>query len=315
MIRDDCGLLPVKELFLVRERSPEGVGTDDAVELSTWRPRRLHIRPNPCQMKRPISFVSFTKFSSHHFERTVNALKNRKGSIVNEYNHASRHANVPNHRTCSSCGASSRKFTRRSKVTLEDSYGKSLVTERWIYRGDGLSEDSSSWRYVGSDSGGNGIEVGIGDAARSGDLGGLRPPGPVGVRGSSTSIFSGVGIARPDLGWLDAPCALEIALFERFDLRFGGVDTVRGDNVGLGGSAALESGSAATDIEGDIRVSATFGNAGPTTALPDLSLPCILPSLAACPLTLDGGMGQLSSSNCASESEGKGRDAGDEVSS
>jgi hypothetical protein len=40
-----------------------------------------------------------------------------------------------------------------------------------MYNGDGSEEDNSSCKYVGIDSGGSGIDDGIGDGAGSGDAG------------------------------------------------------------------------------------------------------------------------------------------------
>lgn len=45
----------------------------------------------------------------------------------------------------------------------------SLVDDRYIYRGDGLDEESSSCKCVGMDMGGNGMDCGIGEGGESND--------------------------------------------------------------------------------------------------------------------------------------------------
>lgn len=77
--------------------------------------------------------------------------------------HESRQASAPKIKTCSSRGGNRRKFRRRSNLTLEDSYGKSLLAGRCMYKGEGRSEDSSSWRYVGRERGGIGIIGSVGE--------------------------------------------------------------------------------------------------------------------------------------------------------
>ena len=78
-----------------------------------------------------------------------NALANRRGRMVNKYSQASRQVRAPNQRTCSKASGSTRKLISLSIFTWDDSYGKSAVADRWIYKRDGRSDESSSWRYVG----------------------------------------------------------------------------------------------------------------------------------------------------------------------
>ena len=77
-----------------------------------------------------MNFNSAQTFRHSDWSSMQMALINRRGRIVNENNHASRQAKKPNHRICSSLGQTLIKFNRRSILTLDDSYGKSLTRDR-----------------------------------------------------------------------------------------------------------------------------------------------------------------------------------------
>jgi hypothetical protein len=106
---------------------------------------------------------SMPRLTNQDSNRIYTALQNRRGRIVKEYSHASRQARIPNQSTRSRAGGNLKKFDKRSSLTRDDSYGKSFVTERWIYKGEGRPDESSSCRYVGTDSGGSGMDGGMGD--------------------------------------------------------------------------------------------------------------------------------------------------------
>jgi len=105
---------------------------------------RCHTLGVPLSVKSRIKCISANMLTSHDWLRIPTAFKKRKGRIVKQYSQESRQASAPNHKTCSSCGGSKRKFWRRSILTRDDSYGNSLVTDLCMYNGDGRCEDSSS---------------------------------------------------------------------------------------------------------------------------------------------------------------------------
>lgn len=119
--------------------------------------------PIPLMTKSETKRHSMPRLTNQDSNRIYKALQNRRGRIVNEYSHASRHARIPNQSTCSRAGGSRRKLDKRSSLTRDDSYGKSFVTERCIYKGEGRPDASSNCRYVGTDSGGSGMDGGMGE--------------------------------------------------------------------------------------------------------------------------------------------------------
>lgn len=94
-----------------------------------------------------------------------------------------------------------------------------------MYRGDGLSEASSSWRKVGMDIGGKG-RCGTGDATVPGCVVALRFPPPFAFSCLCSLSFNGLGVARSGL-LSDNPSRAEVwPLEECFLLIMGGVETV-----------------------------------------------------------------------------------------
>jgi len=82
---------------------------------------RLHNAPAPLRMRLARSPASLESARIVHSMNSPIALINRSGSKVNAYSQASRHANVPNQRTCSNCGGNNMKFNNRSYLTCVDS--------------------------------------------------------------------------------------------------------------------------------------------------------------------------------------------------
>lgn len=74
--------------------------------------------------------TSLRKLSVHHDIKRKTALMKRSGKMVRLYSQASRHASVPNHKTCSSWCGRRRKFNSLSNLTFEGSYGNSLLPGR-----------------------------------------------------------------------------------------------------------------------------------------------------------------------------------------
>ena len=116
------------------------------------------------------------------------------------------------------------KFTSRSILTWDDSYGKSLVAGLWMYDGEGPWDDSSSCKYVGIESGGIGIEAGSGDGKAVSAVEGSN---------FSSEVSQSKAVPRSSLLWLTA-CP---ALFDTFPVRdrftAEGVDIDRTPGLGL----------------------------------------------------------------------------------
>lgn len=175
----------------------------------------LHMRRTPTYTNLRTKRTSLLIFQYHDLRRMCIDLSMRKGSTVKTYSHASRQPSTPNHITPSRWNGSSKKLSSLSIFTVEDSYGKSELTLRCMYIGEGRCDESSSWRQVDSDSGGKGTSTGVGDDAR----------------GKASSIFLGTSDleAARDLRWSCNVCIEGLLILAGVDKARGGRGSPSGE--------------------------------------------------------------------------------------